>query len=78
MLDRNGRSLGRVHEVRCTASPSRAVRQREPEIADLVCGSGGLRVRFGARPRRVVTVRWSDIVEIKRGRLHANIDKPER
>jgi hypothetical protein len=77
VLDRNGQSLGRVHEVRCNSSPSRAARQGAPEIADLVCGGQGIRVRFGARPRKVVTVRWTDIVEFKRGKLLARIEKPE-
>ena len=78
VLDRNGRSLGRVHEVRCTTSPPRAARQKESEIADLVCGTGGLWVRFGGRPRNIVKVRWSDIVEIKHGKLMARVAKPER
>ena len=79
VLDARGRSLGHVHEVRCKPSPARATQQDGgPEIAELLCGSGGLRARFGVRPRHMTAVAWADIVEVKRGRLRARIDKTTR
>jgi hypothetical protein len=76
VLDRQGRSFGRVHEVRCRPSPSRATHQEAPQVAELLCGSGGIRARFGVRPGKLQPVAWADIVEFREGRLWARIDRP--
>jgi len=75
VMDRNARSLGRAREFRCYVETTRAI--HEPGISQLLCG-GGLRMRLGLHPRKVVTVEWSDVDALKRGRLWTRVVKPDQ
>jgi hypothetical protein len=47
-------------------------------VSQLLCGGGGLRMRLGLHPRKVITVEWSDVDALKRGRLWTKVVKPEQ
>ena len=76
VMDRDAQSLGRAREFRCYAESADAI--EEPEVSQLLCGGGGLRLRLGAHPRKVITVEWADITAFERGKLWADVLKPEQ
>lgn len=76
VMDRDAQSLGRAREFRCYVESTRAI--HEPEVSQLLCGGGGLRMRLGLHPRKVLTVEWSDVDALKRGRLWAKVVKPDQ
>ena len=75
-MDRNAQALGRAREFRCYAESADAI--YEPEVAQVLCGRGGMWLRLGAHPRKAIVVGWSDIRKLERGKLWADVLKPEQ
>jgi hypothetical protein len=76
VVDEDGRSLGRVHDVRAVRDDAGDVVGRAPRyrVEGLIVGRRGLRVRLGLRRARSPEplrpsepLRWEDVVDVEPG-----------
>jgi len=67
--DENGRSFGRVLELRSDGDPEHGEVSKSRSIDTLLCGTTGLLQQFGFDARNVSVFDWDSIVEIKPGKI---------
>jgi hypothetical protein len=67
--DENGRSFGRVFELRSDGDPEHGEVSKSRSIDTLLCGTTGLLQQFGFDARNVSVFDWDSIVEIKPGKI---------
>jgi hypothetical protein len=67
--DEDGRSYGRVFELRSEGDPEYGVVSKSRAIDALLCGTTGLLQQFGFDARNVSVFDWNSIVDIKAGKI---------
>jgi hypothetical protein len=67
--DVDGTKYGRIFELRSDGDPEHGIQSESREITALLCGTTGLLQELGLRPKRISTIRWSSIVDIKPHRI---------
>lgn len=67
--DEDGRSYGRVFELRSKGDPEFGEVSKNRAIDALLCGTTGLLQQFGFDARNVSEFDWDSIVEIKTGKI---------
>ena len=67
--DESGRRYGRVFELRSDGDPEHGIAASSRKIDSFLCGTTGLLQEFGFDHSSVTTVDWSEIVDIKPGKI---------
>lgn len=67
--DEDGRSYGRVFELRSEGDPEYGEVSKSRAIDALLCGTTGLLQQFGFDVRNVSVFDWDSIVDIKAGKI---------
>jgi hypothetical protein len=67
--DESGRKYGRVFELRSEGDPEHGIVSDSRKINSILCGTTGLLQEFGFDHRSVTIVDWSEIVDIKPGKI---------
>jgi hypothetical protein len=67
--DENGKSYGRVFELRSDGEPEHGETSKSRRITEFLCGTTGILQQFGFAAKNVSTIDWEQIVDIKPGRI---------
>ena len=67
--DEDGRSYGRVFELRSDGEPEHGITSKHRKITALLCGTSGWLEELRFRPRSVSTIQWNEVVEIKKKKI---------
>ena len=67
--DEDGRSYGRVFELRSDGDPEHGETSKSRAVDALLCGTTGLLQQFGFDARNVSVFDWDSVVDIKAGKI---------
>jgi hypothetical protein len=67
--DEDGRSYGRVFELRSEGDPEHGEVSKGRSIDTLLCGKIGFLQEFGFDARDITVFDWDSIIDIKKGKI---------
>lgn len=80
VYDEEGRSLGRLFDLRCEGAPVNARARDDAVVTTLIYGTLGLLERLGLRDAGECEVRWEDVIAVRGERIvvRAGARRPRR